>query len=39
MSAPAYLNDLGVVCALGRTRETVARKLFAAESGLTLTEA
>ena len=38
MSAPAFLNALGVVCALGRTRETVARKLFAAESGLTVTE-
>lgn len=33
MSAPVYLNDLGVICALGADRAAVARGLFAAHPG------
>ncbi len=29
MSAPIYLNDLGMVCALGEDRAIVASALFA----------
>lgn len=34
MKAGYYLNELGVVCALGASREEIARRVFAAESGV-----
>ena len=33
MSAPIYLNDLGVVCALGDGRDAVASAMFAGVPG------
>lgn len=34
MNAAYYLNDLGAVCAVGSAREEVARRMFAADSGV-----
>ena len=36
MSAPCYLNALGLVCAIGRDHATVAQRAFAADSGIVL---
>lgn len=38
MTERFFLNDLGIVCALGNTRADVTRRLFAGESGVEVTD-
>jgi 3-oxoacyl-[acyl-carrier-protein] synthase-1 len=38
VTGPFFLNELGVVCAIGSARAEVARRLFAGESGVEATE-
>lgn len=38
MTGPFFLNELGIVCALGDTRAAVTRRLFAGDSGVEPTD-
>ena len=38
MKAACFLNHLGVVCALGPNQQETAQRIFAGESGVTMTE-